>query len=274
MKNVRRLLTGLGLAALLGLAVACQSEAMETPDGGVGAGSESDSIAQALGQLGGYGGSGIQVTGEGKVTITPDLALLNLGVEAMADTVAEARADAATAMAAVIAALKANGIADADVQTSYFNISPEYTYQEVSRGDSRYSERVLVGYLVTNNVTAKVRNLDSVGATIDATAEAGGNAARIQNIRFTVEDSSSAKAQARESAVKDALDKADHFASLAGVNRGSLLSISESGGGVPITRSFAFDSFAMSENAAATPISAGELEIAIYVQAVFAIESP
>ena len=274
MKNVRRLLTGLGLAALLGLAIACQSEATETPDGGEGAGSESDSIAQALGQLGGYGGSGIQVTGEGKVTIAPDLALLNLGVEAMAYTVAEARADAATAMAAVIAALKANGIADADIQTSYFNISPEYTYREVTTGDSRYGEQLLVGYRVTNNVTAKVRDLDSVGATIDATAEAGGNAARIQNIRFTVEDSSAAQLQARESAVKDALDKADHFASLAGVNRGSLLSISESGGGAPVTRSFGLDSAMMFESAASTPISAGELEIAIYVQAVFAIESP
>ena len=222
----------------------------------------------------GTGDRGYRSRERGRLPVAPDLALLNLGVEAMADTVADARTDAATAMAAVIAALKANGIADADIQTSYFNISPEYTYREVTTGDSRYGEQMLVGYRVTNNVTAKVRDLDSVGATIDATAEAGGNAARIQNIRFTVEDSSAAQLQARENAVKDALDKADHFASLAGVNRGSLLSISESGGGAPVTRSFGLDSAMMFESAASTPISAGELEIAIYVQAVFAIESP
>ena len=76
---------------------------------------------------------GIWVTGRGESTAEPDLGILNLGVEAFASTVAEARSDAASAMGQVIGVLKTNGIADRDIQTRFFNINPRYTYREVTR---------------------------------------------------------------------------------------------------------------------------------------------
>ena len=79
------------------------------------------------------GGSqaGIWVTGEGSMSLEPDLALVNIGVEASAKTVAEARDQAATAMAAILIAVKAQGLDDRDVQTRSFNIVPQYEYPEV-----------------------------------------------------------------------------------------------------------------------------------------------
>jgi uncharacterized protein YggE len=208
------------------------------------------------------------------VTLEPDLALLNLGVETMAQTVEEARAEAAAAMTGIIDALKARGIADRDIQTRYFNISPEYTWQEAYEGKLRYNKQVLTGYRVSNNVIAKVRDMDILGATIDDVVETGGDATRIQSIQFTVDDSSAAQTQAREDAVLDAVAKAEQFAALTGVGKGPLLFITESGGSAPVTYDYGVRAESFAADAAPTPISLGELDIQVYVQAVFAIANP
>ena len=290
MKRAKWLLVGLTLAVVLTLGTACNTGAAETPPRGGSTGSINNigplgdltsvelasfmnSLSPSIGQ-GSHGRqAGIWVTGLGKVTLEPDLALLSQGVETRADTVEEARAEAAAAMTGIIEALKAKGIADKDIQTRYFNISPEYTYQEVYENGRSYRKQVLTGYRVTNTVTAKIRDLDIVGETIDDVVLAGGDASRIQSIRFTVEDSSAAQVQARESAVIDALAKADQFATLTGVTRGNLLFITESSGGVPVVQDFARIEAAPFADGVATPISAGELEVQVSVQAVFAIGS-
>ena len=290
MKRAKLLLVGLTLTVVLILGAACGSAAADTTPGGGGSGntinlsalggltsvelaalvsSLSPSIAQ-----GSYSQqAGIWVTGLGKVALEPDLALLALGVETRADTVEEARAEAAAAMTGIIEALRAKGIADRDIQTLFFNISPEYTYQEVFEDGRKYNKQVLTGYRVTNTVTAKIRDLDIVGDTIDEVVLAGGDASRIQSIRFTVEDSSAAQVQARESAVMDALAKADQLAALTGVTRGNLLFITESGGGVPVAQDFARAEAAAFSGAVATPISVGLLEVQVSVQMVFGIAS-
>ena len=184
--------------------------------------------------------TGIWITGRGEATSAPDLAILNLGIQALADTVAEARDQAATAMEGTVAALRANGIAERDIQTAYFNISPRYTSREITRCPSSqtqsssgqtapaiapmiavasqpepaaaseaepivivqevadgsalradedcYKEResVIVGYQVNNQLTVKVRDLDSVGVIIDQVTEAGGNLTRFQGLSFTI----------------------------------------------------------------------------------------
>ena len=85
--------------------------------------SESGALSQqnSRSQFGGSlsnNNSGIWITGRGEATSAPDLAILNLGVQALADTVAEARGQAATAMEGTVAALRANGIAERDIQTA------------------------------------------------------------------------------------------------------------------------------------------------------------
>jgi uncharacterized protein YggE len=217
--------------------------------------------------------SGIWVAGEGSVTLEPDLALLSLGVEARGETVSEALADASTAMDAVLNALSSRGIEDRDVQTRNFRVRARYDYQEVVQSGVRREERVLSEYVVTNTVTAKIRDLASVGDVIDDVATAGGDATRIDDVRFTVDDQSVYAEELRSKAVADAMTKARHFASLAGVSLGEPSFISEaaaSSPGVPVFRESA--AFAMAAAAPATSISGGELELRMSVQVLFEIE--
>ena len=216
---------------------------------------------------------GIWVTGEGTVTLEPDLVLLNIGVETTGESVSEARDEAATAMDAVVAALRARDVEDRDIQTQFFNISPEYEFQEVIDLRRRTTQRVLVGYRVSNSATIKIRDLNGVGSIIDEVATAGGDAIRIDGISFTVEDPQLFQSQLREAAVTDALTKAQQFASLTGVSVGRLVFISESGGRAPAPRAFQETvMFAAASSAPDTAISGGELELRMTVQVVFDIQ--
>ena len=219
------------------------------------------------------GESGIWVSGEGRMTLEPDLAVVNLGVEAIDMPLADANATAANAMDAIMTSLSDNGVADNDVQTHSFNVSPQYEWVEVENNGRFSSRRELVGYRVTNGVTAKVRDLDSVGALIDAVIAAGGDATRFNSLRFTVEDTSSLMDDLREAAVMDAMDKAQQMADAAGVTLGSLAYVTDSPvssfGGTPVFRESAALAYS---DAATTPISGGELELSLSVHAAFAIE--
>lgn len=218
--------------------------------------------------------AGIWVRGQGKLSLTPDVALITLGVETTAKTVTEARNESATAMDAIVTAVKRYNLGDRDIQTTSFNIWPEYQYQEINRDGIRTNDRILIGYRVSNTAIIKVRDLDKVGAIIDDVVNAGGDATRINGINFSVDNSSSHMAQLREQAVKAALQNAQQFASLTGVVLGKLVYISESGGGSPIVRDFA-EERAFGRAAAPAPltsISGGSLDLTMTVQAVFAIE--
>ena len=242
------------LAVVMLLVAACSNDDDDAPQSATG--------VQATGAFSGgiQGQSGISVSGEGSIDLVPDLALLNVGVEAMAESVSQARDEAAQAMDAVIAALNAQGLEDKDIQTRAFNIWPQYEYQNNSRS--------LVGYTVNSSATVKIRDINNVGPIIDDVANAGGNATRIDGIRFTVEDPKPHMTALREAAFQDAMAKAEHLATLAGVELGPLTFVTESSG-VPVAREAAF---AMMEAAApSTSISGGELRISMYVQAVFDI---
>ena len=213
----------------------------------------------------------IHVSGQGKASIEPDLAILNLGVEAMGATVSEAREEAATAMEAVMDALESAGVAENDIQTRRFNIRAEHEWQEITENGIRTSKSVLVGYSVSNSLTVKVRDLDSVGTVIDDTAEAGGDTIRFNGLNFTAEDLSPVMTQLREDAVNDAMSKAQHFADLAEVGLGDLIFISDGTVARPSTRVF-LESAASLAYDTATGISGGELDVSMTVQTVFAIQ--
>ena len=219
------------------------------------------------------GPSGIWVYGQGKLSLAPDLALLNLGVETTARTVSKARDEAAKAMKAIIEAARKHDLSERDVQTTSFNVYPEYRYQEVTRNGMRINERILIGYRVNNSAVVKIRDMEKVGPIIDDVADAGGNATRINGISFTVEDTSSHQQQLRQQAVEQAVTNANHFATLTGVKLGKLIYITESGSPSSRTRDFAGDGMLRAaEFAPTTPISGGELDLTMTVQAAFAIE--
>ncbi|MBN1176082.1 MAG: SIMPL domain-containing protein [Dehalococcoidales bacterium] len=209
---------------------------------------------------------GIWVNGEGKVTAVPDVAIISVGIEAQETTVAAANDEARVAMDDVMNALKDAGIKDEDIQTQYFNIN------RVTRWDDEKRQEEVIGYRVTNVVTAKIRKVEDAGAVIDAVADAGGDLTRINNISFTVDDPAPYQAEARKLAVADAAAKAKTLAEVADVTLGKATYISESSympG--PIYR----DMVGVAEAAAApgveTPISPGEIEITTNVQIAYAI---
>jgi len=205
--------------------------------------------------------TGIWVTGEGKVTVVPDVAILNLGVEAQAATVAEAQRQAAEAMDAIIKELDERGVAKKDIKTQYYNIYPVRRWHE--------DKEVLIGYRVNNMVTAKIRKVEDTGIIIDAVARAGRDYIRINSISFTVDDPTTYHEEAREKAIPDAKAEAKQLADLAGVKLGKPTYISEARGYVPIP----YPARAEVEVTPAppTPISPGETEIRLTIQVVYSI---
>jgi uncharacterized protein YggE len=195
----------------------------------------------------------------------------------------------------VIGVLKARKVADRDIQTRHFNIAPRYSSRKITRCvdgtgpgaptrvpriEIRPSEpkgecfeeyqQVILGYQVTNQLTVRLRDLNAIGGIIDAATEAGGDLTRLQGISFTIDDSRALETQARAAAIADLQAKAKQFATLTGVKLGRLRFITETAGPVPIR---ALGERAIAAAAAApTPISAGELEVVVTVQGVFAIE--
>ena len=206
---------------------------------------------------------GIAVSGEGSVSVRPDIALVSLGVEVTADTVAAARGQAADAMEAIQSALGDQGVEDDDIQTQAFNIYPQYSYSE---GEAPR----IVAFIVQNAVQVKVRNLDNTSAVLDSAIEAGGDAVRVNGISFTVENPEEFLTDARREAVEDARARAQVLADAAGVELGDPISIQESSGGFP--GGFpAFERAAADGMGGATPINPGEQELTVSVTAVFSI---
>jgi uncharacterized protein YggE len=206
---------------------------------------------------------GIWVTGEGKVTAVPDVAIISLGIQSQETTVEAAQAEAATAMDDVMKALENAGIDRKDIQTQYFNI------QKVTRWDNDKQQEIVIGFQVTNTVTAKVRDVTKAGSVIDAVAAAGGDLTRINSIGFTVDDPTQYQEQARVKAVNDAAARAQKLADTAGVKLGDPTYITENSyipG--PIYRDVVMAAPAPTPT---TPISPGEMEITVNVQIAYAI---
>ena len=208
---------------------------------------------------------GICVSGNGKVSAVPDTAILRLGIESQEASVALAQEQANGAMNAVMTVLKDGGIAEKDIQTQYFNI------QRVTRWDEKEGREVVIGYRVTNMVTAKIRDMNRVGGIIDTVVVAGGDLTRIDSIGFTIDEPSAYYDEARTKAMADAAAKAKQLAEMAGVKLGKPTYIVENTAyPYPIIRQDFYEKVAGAP-AMETPISPGEMEISLSVQVAYAI---
>jgi hypothetical protein len=164
----------------------------------------------------------IIVSGEGEAAIAPDMALLSLSVMREAKT-ARAALDANNdAMAAVIAAMKAFGIAERDLQTAGIQINPRYNYTNKPDGGQ---DAELVAYQVTNTLSVRVRDIDKTGEVLDKAVSLGVNQGG--GISFTNENPAAAITEARKKAVADAIAKAKTLAEAAGVSVGRVLEITD-----------------------------------------------
>jgi len=257
MKRIFPVALSILLLFVLLAAVGCDS--ITSPPGG------SSRPVSGIGQQ----ATGIWVTGQGKVTVTPDLALLVVGVEARGDTVAAAQADASAAMSDLLAALRNSGIADEDIQTQRFRIDQR------TRWDNINDEEIVTGYQVTNTVTVKIRYIDNAGNIVDAAVEAGGDYIRIRNFSFTVEDPTIYYDEAREKATADAKDKAEKLAEQNGVELGDPTFVAEYTSTPYDIRNITYglDSMAVPAPTIITmPTSAGEIDVTLTVQVAYSIE--
>ena len=215
---------------------------------------------------------GISVRGSATISVEPDVAVLNMGVEAFGKTVSSARSDAALAMESIISSLKNEGVLEKDIQTQRFNISPTYEWRETSIGPQATNKQVLTGYSVSNSARVKIRDLGDVGEIVDRVAGYGGDLVRINGISFDVEDTDKFMPALRKQAVQNALMKADEYAKAAGLNLGVLRSLSEVGSVSPYSYSPMENQMRAMSAPMESPVSGGELQISLTIFTVFDID--
>lgn len=204
---------------------------------------------------------GIRVVGRGEARAAPDLAIVDIGVEARRPTVEEARTLAAQAQRRVIEALRAAGIEERDIRTTQLTIQPDYDYGETGRR--------LLGYVVTNIVEARVRELDRIQQAIDTAVAAGGDLTRLNALRFELSEPEAVKRQARAEAIEHARAEAQQIADALGVRLGEPLSVDEVVAEPPRPMMMMRMEAAQAD---ATPIQPGETEVVVEVRVRWAIE--
>jgi uncharacterized protein YggE len=204
----------------------------------------------------------ITVSGQGEVRATPDEAMLSAGVVSNARTAAAALADNAHAMNAVFTTLHSAGVPEKSMQTSGFNVSPQYATDKNGAQTPH-----VIGYQVSNTVNVVVDDLSKVGPVLDALVASGANS--IGDISFGIKNPKAAMAQARAQAVADAMDRAQTLTKAAGVMLGPITSISESGG-YDAPRPM-YRVMAMAAAPSQTPIAAGEQSVTANVSITWEI---
>ena len=261
---------GIGVLLIAGallsvvLLAACGSDSSASPEGSAPAASSGPYGSAAASLANNSQAQGISVSGEGRASAAPDMAVLGLGVSAKAATVKAANSRVQEAMGDLLDSLEDNGVEEKDIQTSQFSIYPEYDY--------RNGEQILTGYRVSHMVQVKVRDIDKAGEVIDDAVEAGGDLLQVQSISFTIDDTTALRSEAREEAVADAQAKAEELASLAGVTLGKPTYITESISTPYPQPYFERGGVYAMEEAPVTEISAGELEVVVSVHITYAIE--
>jgi hypothetical protein len=205
----------------------------------------------------------ITVVGDGIVSIQPDVARANIGVEVLGASVDDAAAENSQITEQVLAALKEMGIAPEDIQTSGYSV-----FSERYSPDGTPSTEVQ--YRVTNTVNVLIRDLTQVGDVLDTSIMAGAN--NIYGVEFLLDDPTAARSEARGMAVNNAEATANELAELAGVAVGPIVSISEVIGNNGGMYSNQFAQFSTAEGRGGgldTPIEPGQLRLTMQLQVTY-----
>ena len=204
----------------------------------------------------------IHVSGEAEKSVVPDTAILNIGVVVQADTAKEATDENAVLMNAVIEELKALGLEDNEIQTSFVSVYPVYDYD----GDP-----TIVGYSASNSVQVTTTNLDNLSAIIDRSTTAGAN--QIGGISFSASDEmqKDLREELISEAVDDASSKANILADSLNVTIVGVQSSTLSDSNGPILY-YDVAEEAVEEEAVSTPIQPGESTVSMAVEVTYIIE--
>jgi hypothetical protein len=189
------------------------------------------------------------VTAEGKITAPPDIATVDFSVQStISKNIGDIVKDGNTKMNAILAALTKLKVDKADIQTNQYQLNPIYNYPVittngpivpmiggVSGGSSgstiSSTQTVLQGYQLTEGVTVKIRDLNTVGDVISAAIAAGANQAG--DVSFTIDDQNKLKAEARADAIAKAVQNAKDIASESGLKLGELINVSDTANPIP-----------------------------------------
>lgn len=204
----------------------------------------------------------LSISAEGRSLRAPDMVELSGGVVTEAKTAAEAMAQNATRMSAVVAAVRKAGVAERDIQTNGLSLQPQYRYEN-------NQPPVLTGYQATNTLALRLRKLDQVGRLLDTLVSVGAN--QINGPTFRVDNSDAALDEARVAAVATAKTRAELYAKAAGVRIKRILTISETGGYEPQPPRPMMMRAAAKEQSD-TPVAPGEVALTVTVNVTWEIE--
>jgi uncharacterized protein len=193
----------------------------------------------------------LNVTGQGTVTATPDIAYITLGVITEDVNAKIAQQKNADAMSEVINQIKKSGVKSEDIKTVNYNIYPKSDYNN-NTGVSK-----IVGYTVNNSVVVTVRDISKVGNIIDIAGASGSNLS--SGISFGLSDYEKYYNEALKQAVTIAKKRATTIGGTLGITLKTPVSVSESGSSGPIINYPMYDMKSSAE--AVTPIQSGNMDI-------------
>jgi uncharacterized protein YggE len=196
----------------------------------------------------------ITVHGTGIVQSVPTIAVFTFGVSASGPTATAALAANGAQMNTVIGALKAKGLADADIQTAEISLAPNR---------NQAGNRIL-NYTATNSVTARIRKITNAGPVIDAAVAAGSN--QLSGPLLAPSDQQLLSRRALKAAIADARARAKVIATAAGVNLGAVRTVTEESNS-PLPPGGAISA----DRAASTPVAAGTVQTEADITVTFAI---
>lgn len=220
----------------------------------------------------------IAVSGEGEIFAVPDIATITFSSRHEAKTVGEAQRAVSEEMDAVLAALRDAGLEERDIKTLSYNSYPKYEYQESTIRCITYpcpdnGRRVIVGYEVSQTVSAKVRDTDKAPDIVEILGSIG--VSDISGPDFSIDDEDSLRALARRQAIDDAKAKAKLLAKDLDVKLVRIVSFSENGGYYPMYAKYdmAEEAIGMgvASSAPAPELPAGENRISSSVTIVYQI---
>ncbi len=194
----------------------------------------------------------ISVSGSGKIYAKPDVAVVVLGVEDRNVKISNIVQGSTDKMNKIITDVKELGVEEKDIQTTQYSITPEYNWTE--RGG-----RIFVGYVITQQITVKIRDFDKIGSILDKATADGANS--IGDLQFTIDDMEVVRAEAREKAIAEAKTKASTLAKQVGIKLVKITNIFEGYASYPQPM---YDKGAgvMMESASVAPeIQPGQMEI-------------
>lgn len=214
----------------------------------------------------------ITVDGMGKATAIPDIATVSFSVLGEGTNASTAQDEATKKNNVALAVLKEKGIAETDIKTTSYTISPKYAYpQPCYTQPCPYYEERIVGYTVNQSTQVKIRDTAMVGDILSALGDAG--VSNLYGPNFQVEDEDNVRAEARAEAIEEARAKAEVLARDLGVRLVRVVSFSENGGGYPAPyydRAFGLGGAAESVKVA-PDIALGENEIVSQVYITYEI---